>query len=201
MQEDNCPICELIHNRTQKSMEAFLYESVNDPALRSQICNSNGLCNFHAYMLMDNGDPLAHALIYNDLLEMSIKQIKRPIINKKPEKSYQSHPDCLFCRQEKAAEDVYIKCFIEAFNDNDFCLKYEQQALLCLPHLELIKEYKNTDKIIETTLQKYKSLMGNLMEIKRKNDYRFSGEPWTEEEKAAWKKAVSVVNAKRGLKK
>ena len=62
------------------------------------------------------------------------------------------------------------------------------------------RDQKNVEKIKETTLQKYEDLMYQLSEIRRKNDYRFSGELWSGQEKTAWKRAVSIINALRGIK-
>lgn len=202
MKEERCPICELIFDRIKRSMDGFLYEGINDPMLRDKICKSNGLCNYHAYMLMDMGDPLAHALIYHDLLERAMHYIQAPSI-KQQAGIYQSHPDCLFCRQAKESEDIYMKAFISAFGDEEFRTRYMDGGLLCVPHLELIKterKQKNIEKIKEATLHKYEDFIHQLSEIRRKNDYRFSGEPWSEQEKTAWKRAVSIINALRGIR-
>ncbi len=201
MQNNQCPICDLIHNRIQRSMDGFLYESVNDVSIRKKICNSNGFCNYHAYMLMEMGDPLAHALIYSDLLKKAIDNIRGN--SSKQNSLYQSHNDCIFCKQAKESEDTYIIAFADAFADAEFKEKYIGEGMLCLSHLELIKNLKRRgiDKIVTITLEKYGSLIDDLSEIKRKNDYRFSSEGWTEQEKAAWKKAVNIINAIKGIRK
>jgi len=182
-------------------MDGFLYESVNDISLRKNICNSNGLCNFHAYMLMEMGDPLAHALVYSDLLKKAIDNMSG--INLKQNNLYQSHNDCLFCKQAKESEDTYIIAFADAFEDTEFKEKYISGGMLCMPHLELIKNLKRheVDKIVDISLEKYRGLINDLSEIKRKNDYRFSSENWTEQEKTSWKRAVKVINAQKGITK
>lgn len=90
LKNNNCPICELVHKKTVQSMEGFLYESANDTAIRNKINHSNGLCNYHAYMLMERGDPLAHAIIYTDLLRKAAYNIRSP----NSRLQYQSHADC-----------------------------------------------------------------------------------------------------------
>lgn len=200
MKNDNCPICELVHKRTVQSMDGFLYESVNDGTIRNKISHSNGLCNFHAYMLKDMGDPLAHAIIYTDLLRKAAHNIRSPNIRQALQ--YQSHEECLFCLQEHESESTYIKAFIVAFPDQEFKKQYQDNGLLCLPHLELVKNSKVfSDKIMDITLEKYDILINQLQEIKRKFDYRYSTELWTEQEKTAWNRAVAAINAGRGLKK
>ena len=203
MQDDRCPICEMIHDRVQRGMEGFLYESVNDPVLRDHFRNSNGLCNYHAYMLMDIGDPLAHALIYNELVKRSVQHMRMPPI-KRQAGVYQSHPNCYFCQQAEEGESTYIKAFASSFGDDEFSARYISGGLLCIPHLELLKiggGHKNAEQIIEATLQKYQAVIHQLSEIVRKNDYRFSSEPWPKQERTAWKRAVFIINACKGIRK
>lgn len=201
MQNDQCPICELVNDRIKRSMDGFLYESVNDVTIRKNICSSNGFCNYHAYMLMEMGDPLAHALIYSDLLKKAIDNMSGASL--KQNSLYQSHNDCLFCKQAKESEDIYIIAFANAFKDTEFKDKYISGGMLCIPHLELIKNLKwlEADKTVDISIEKYRGLINDLSEIKRKNDYRFSSEVWTEQEKVAWKKAVKVINSTKGIRK
>lgn len=197
MQQEQCPICELIYKRTLQSMEAFLYERVNDITIRAEICNSNGFCNHHAYMMMDIGDPLAHALIYSDLLKDGINSINAPNA-----KQSNTNGLCLFCRQSKKSEGIYTEAFADAFKGGEFSRRYSEGGLLCVPHFKIIRNLqKRTDKtqIEEITLVKYKTLIRQLSEIKRKSDYRFSHELWSRQEASAWKRAVYAVNAKRGI--
>ena len=42
-------------------------------------------------------------------------------------------------------------------------------------------------------------MITELDEIQRKNDYRYTGEEWTEGERTAWKRAVAVINDRVGL--
>ena len=142
MRDGECPICGLIQDRTKKSMDGFLYESVNDPLLRDKICKSGGFCNYHAYMLMDMGDPLAHALIYSDLLNGAIRNFQTPLL-KKQEGIFQSHSDCPFCLQAAECEEIYIRAFADSISDDDFKTRYIESGMLCLAHLEMIKMGKN----------------------------------------------------------
>ena len=198
---NDCPVCNLIHDRIVKSMDGFLYEGVNDSGLRKKICESNGLCNYHAHMLMKMGDPLAHALIYTDLLkEASGKMLAATV---KKHSLYQTQNKCFYCEQAQDGESAYILAFINAFQNDAFVEKYNREGLLCLPHLELVRNVRNrsdTRCIVQTTLNKYQSLIDCLSEIIRKHDYRFSDEIWTQQEKAAWKNAIDIINGREGIR-
>lgn len=198
IKDNQCPICALLLEFTDRAMDSFLYESVNDPSLREKIMQSHGLCNFHSRMLLKKGDPLAHALIYIDLLNQTLTEIKS--LNMNALSVYGKHSDCIFCKNEKSSEKLYAVGFLAAYQDKEFAKKYEDDGMLCVSHTKLIIESSSKSQaniinnIINTTEQKYKSLLNDLYEIKRKNDYRFNNEPWTESERTAWKKAVAVIN-------
>ena len=56
LKEDGCPICAIIKKAIHKSMDDFLYEQVNDPAIRKQIKESFGFCNRHAWQFQKLGN-------------------------------------------------------------------------------------------------------------------------------------------------
>ena len=76
-----------------------------------------------------------------------------------------------------------------------------------MPHIKLILENASKsqmnilDSILKVTEDKYGKLVYDLSEIKRKNDYRYKDEEWTESERKAWKKAIAVINKFDVLKK
>ncbi len=205
MKDNQCQICTLSSKLIDNAMDGFLYESVNDPYLREKIKKAHGLCNFHSKMLIEKGDPLAHALIYSDLLAQAISEIDSR--NTNALSTYDKHTDCIFCERVKSSEKIYAKAFLSAYEDKDFATKYSESGMLCLPHIKLMLENSSktqsiiANNILQVTRQKYSELLNDLNEIRRKNDYRFSNEPLTESERTAWKKAVAVLNTFYVLKK
>ena len=197
--DDQCPICRLMLDRISQHMDSFLYESVTDRDLRKTIREERGFCNFHAHMLLKKGDPLAHALVYADLIGEAAHHLQ----SKKAKPAYQHHEGCIFCKQANDAETRYLSVFADGFGKKDFATQYTKSGLMCVPHLELIRNQKhkaNVAVIIQITLQKYEMLLSHLSELRRKHDYRFNREPWTDEEKAAWSSAVDVLVAKEGIR-
>ena len=195
MENGNCPVCEMVNFRIAEALERFLYEGVNTPHVRYKVEKSNGFCKRHAHMLLKLGDPLTHAILYHDLMNNVIKNIGE----KSNKTDYSNHKNCIFCAQNASNEDAYIKAFLEFYENDKFRQRYEQASTLCVVHLTEIKKIKFANKgivkkITEKTLEKYKELNGHLSEIKRKNDYRHTDEEWTEEEIAAWQRAVAIFN-------
>ena len=198
MQDNHCPICSLLDKMVDGVMESFLYESVNNPGLRDKIKKAHGLCYLHSKMMMEKGDPLAHALVYSDLIIQAIDEISKKNINAFA--AYDKHDECIFCQNVNKSEAIYAKAFLSAYQDKEFEEKYLEEGLLCMSHVKLIHE--NTSKsqmnilnsILKVTEDKCGKLVYDLSEIKRKNDYRYKDEEWTESERKAWKKAVAVIN-------
>lgn len=198
MQDNCCPICELIKKRTLQSMNAFLYESVNDIGIRKELNEARGLCNHHSAMLLAMGDPLSHAIMYGDLIKEAVHDAEHD--NYQP---YDDHSGCRYCKASLRAETTYATAFLYDYPDDEFQEKYKGSGMLCMSHLHMIQvssEKNKLERIYKTirsdTLEKYDYLMTCLSEIRRKNDYRFSDEEWTEDEKSAWKKAVGVINGR-----
>jgi len=227
LKDDACPICALINRNVDNFIDALLYESVNDIKIREDIKNSKGYCNYHAWKLQSFGDPLAHAIIYSDLIVSLIHEIdvflratkrcenienffglkKENIKMLKRLKDYlASDNGCPICSMVRDWEKEYILSFVEYVGrDKGFREKFKAGGFLCVPHMFKLLEYcrdKSTVKeIMVVQLDKYKKLLNLLNEIKRKSDYRFVNEPKSDEEKVAWIRAVEKWVGEPGIKK
>lgn len=192
MKNRKCPICALIEKNTDQSIKTYLYECVMDPKLHERIVKMRGFCASHSRRFTENGDPLAHAIIYKDILHKAKKDISR-----RDFAEYTEHSECIFCKEERDNEKFYVSGFADAYEDADFRKQYQDEGLLCIHHLGKIYEAapKIYPEIEKDTLRKYEHLMDNLEEIQRKSDYRFTDEPWTDEEKVAWKVASATVGS------
>ena len=200
MIDDNCPVCSLMKERTHRAMDNFLYECANLPDIRLKIKKEGGFCERHSKELRNFGDPLAHAILYQDLFDEALKKLdgtkgKLSLFGKKEE-----HRECFFCQKERTGEAHYTKAMAEASVDEAFLKKYEECGMLCLSHLKMALKVraKNPQKVQEMkqiTVKKYDAMLNSLKEIMRKHDFHFKHEPLTEQEKKDWKKAVDVFNS------
>ena len=197
MENNTCPICDMVEYRYNETVDRFFYENVNTPHLRYKIEKANGFCTYHAQKLSERNDPLTHAILYHDFLQNVIEQGD----NKKSKIDFHNHKKCFFCENVMMNEEDYTKAFAEFLKNDAFREKYIEKSMLCVTHLMMIKNVKFKDKksfnkAYEATIEKYKALNENLSELKRKNDYRYVKEEWTEEEKLSWKKAIDVFNGR-----
>lgn len=202
MKDGKCPICEFTEYRMNEAFDRFLYEGVNSPHLRYKIEKANGFCSYHAHKLRELRDPLTHAILYHDFMHNVIENIG----DKKNKIRYDKHEKCFFCENVQMNETDYTNAFAEFFENEKFREKYMGNTVLCVPHLTAIRNLKFKNRkavknLTEVTLKKYRHLNENLSEIKRKNDYHYTDEEWTEEAKTAWQRAVDIFNGKEYILK
>jgi len=207
--KEGCPICYLVKKNTHKFMDDFLYESVNDPGVREDIKASQGFCNRHAWQLQKLGDGFGQAIVYNDLMNIVLKQIneldesfsiKELLRSINP--GVAAKKICMFCKQEIDAVERYVSVFWESFNDPEFSFHYKDSFGLCLPHLALAlkkcKSKKLGTELIDIETGKISGLIAELKEFMRKHDYRFSKEKFGKEGDS-WIRAIEKLIGKEGV--
>lgn len=202
---DSCPVCALTMEKLKRRIDAFLYECVNDVRLRRQINASHGFCGHHAFMLMNAGDPVAHAVLYGTFLDAECTELaKTPPVAAKHAKSAGLGGGCMFCDFVAECEQSYAGAFGRFFSDPEFSGVYRQSGILCVPHLHTaqaaMKDLEAIAQLRGSTEGKYAKIAADLSEIRRKSDYRYSSEKWTASERTAWKKAVQIMNGFEGCK-
>lgn len=204
MNGDHCPVCSLIKERNHSAMDNFLYECANLPDIRLKIKQEGGFCQRHSKELRLFGDPLAHAIIYQDLFEVALENL-----DSKPKKAFfggkvgGGQSSCFFCRKEQTSEEHFTKGMADAASNQEFLEKYEKEGMLCIPHLKAVLQIRAKDrnavlKMKQSTLNKYDKMLGSLKEIMRKHDFHYTNEPLTDQEREDWQRAVTVF---QGLEK
>jgi hypothetical protein len=75
-EKPSCPVCQLTLLKVEKYMDALVYESVNDIAVRERLRRSLGWCAPHGRQWLRQGDALGTALIYNDIFTQVQKTLE-----------------------------------------------------------------------------------------------------------------------------
>mgnify|MGYP000386243763 CR=1 FL=1 len=184
-----CPVCTLAARAVDGFLRSFLYEGVNDVGLRARLRTAGGFCHPHAWQLQRLGDPLAHALLYQDLVD---DRLSRPgAFAPSPAPG----PDrCPACGLAADAAHRYLSGLVEALADPAFRARYEGAFGLCLPHLARALDLPRLpgpvrDFLLDCARRQGQRLREQLAEIIRKSDYRHAHEP-RGPEKDAWVRAV-----------
>lgn len=202
MTDGACPICAQTEHNIRQTMRSVLYESMTDPEIRQTIKDARGFCRHHSQMFLEEGDPLSHAIVYGDALRSALHDVVGDQYH-----YYEDRQSCYFCDMAKTMEETYVTACCQALHEDEFFQAYLDGGLLCMTHLhamELSSQHeKNGEeffvKVAQATIDKYQVMIHELDEIQRKSDYRNTGEAWTEGEKTAWRRAVSVIHDRVGI--
>ncbi len=196
LEAGGCPLCRCLAEATKRYLTNLLYEFVNDPRTRDQLRAAGGFCREHSWVLQRMGDPLAHSIIYADLIDAFCTELDQTsgVLRGGPSLlGTEKDRICAVCREEAAMEDRYVDGLLGALRNGAFRDKYRQAGYLCLPHFR--KAYgRNRNKEERAFLAEVQSaylsgLSSELKEFIRKSDYRYAHElPGTERD--AWIRAV-----------
>lgn len=209
LERPDCPICVLREKAVDGYMDTLLYEEVNDVGVREQIRKARGFCRLHSWQLRAMGDPLAHAIIYRDLINDALKMLSGSLMGhvKLAGRSFlrgtksleilagslKQKTQCPVCRRARETEVRYLSSLLNYLRgDKGMREAYEKSDGLCFPHF--IEALENSDTVVaEYLIAKERALLQGLAEdlerLRQKFDYRFSGKPWAGEEDS-WIRAV-----------
>lgn len=199
-----CPLCDLDNASVQKHMTDMLYESVNDRSLRKRLEKQKGFCALHGELLLEHGDALGIAILHVDQIQLLLDYLNNAgsifsKIKNTDHAGWIDHASCIICEVRRMAEKRHIENFIDLIDDNTMKEYLEKFPGFCAKHLFRVLEKLNNQTHVKYLLKlhigKYGSLLEDLKELCRKNDYRFHLEP-SGKEADSWQKAVYVVSGK-----
>jgi len=180
---EGCPLCFLVQKSIRSYMENFLYESVNDFAIRKMIREKGGFCEDHFLQLTTYRDLLGISIIVEDL----IKNFVIPNLKKKEIPKLKS---CLFCEKEEEYENTYILSLDEIFkNQETFNLWKDKAHDFCIPHKEKIK------KILPELYKKIEPFLSN--KEKKYPDYYYKSFYWDKDYSEIFLKKIRLIESKK----
>ncbi|MDD3926375.1 MAG: DUF6062 family protein [bacterium] len=197
-----CLLCTLEERYARKYLEMMLYEMVNDIDTRKELTLSRGCCRHHAHLLAGMGDGLGAAIIYSDQVELFLQFIDREAeagqrgAAKGISTRWNDHPECPVCLREREAGERFARALLNGLKKTEMRNAFAGGTGLCVSHflrtMESVKDRGTRDFLFTAQRTILQSLLADLDEFKRKNDYRFRHEPFGRE-KDAWKRAISML--------
>ena len=211
MNADGCVVCRLADRQLERIIDSLRYERIDDYEIRRKIHQSGGFCREHALRILEQGDPLLHAIIYSRLCEQKVETLRsgEDIASRRSSSDGRKRfgareglrapngSECLICEGLRELEDRVLP-LIPMFYDCDetFRKAFDERGHLCVPHLEAVFSKSKPDAspngILSAQIRKYDQLARHLREIERKFDYRYCNETSCEDEKKAWRLAVAL---------
>ena len=103
---------------------------------------------------------------------------------------------CPLCATEASVARHTIETLLEHISEEEVKAAYRESDGLCVPHLLQAAEHADSRKVFSRLVllqaERYESIIGELDEFIRKNDYRFGDEPMGEEG-TAWLRAIALL--------
>jgi len=213
LEEDGCVICNLVLRVLDQYFDSLVYERVNDIGVRGDLRQSQGFCAAHGEMLRAAGSVPGSAIIHRDLIQSLINGLNnesnltgtqhnwlKELLNMEDQHHNPILPPanpCPACVLVYQNEQLNIDVLLENWDDDILRTAFKESSGLCLPHLRMVlgqaKDRKKFDQLKQVQLDILQSLLSELDEFIRKQDYRFSHEQ-VGDERDSWSRAINMVS-------
>jgi len=227
--QPGCPLCRLADQWVGRYLDSLMYENVNDPGLRETLARSLGFCNEHAWRFagLSGGASLGIALIYRSLINriagalerarytapasLPWQRVREGLDREQPSgaaraliQSLEPQAGCPACSHRDEMETTTLTAVVAGLGQD----RGLQEALraaggLCLPHLRRAFQLARTAAAFETLQAMMRDQMATLLseldEFIRKNDYRFQHEGFGPEGNS-WRRAVAWLVGAEGTR-
>ena len=207
LKKEGCAVCRLIEDAAHSYLDNLLYELVNDPSVQQELRDSLGLCNRHAYQMLEFGDGLGTAILYRVVVEEELARLDKLSKKGRPSSGLSSllgrgdadgslpepGAGCMVCRAEEEAEERYLQVLLEGARDGSLKGLLDGPGAVCIRHLGRAAEQAGGSlprALQERARAELVDLKNGLEKYVRHKDYRFKDEPWGKE-RDSWRRAVS----------
>jgi hypothetical protein len=204
--QTSCPVCFLVSRMLNQYFDWLAYESVNDLDVRARLRRSLGYCAPHGRLWREQGDVLATAIIYNDVLT-EVRRVLReygPALANGDGGSLSSRlrgmfgagqagggaaalaealapaGPCPACEETLQLEKRTIEAYAKGLAKPEFVEADRVHAMgLCLPHLRAVLPLAGGagGALVEAYTARLDDTSAQLAEVIRKGDYRYAREP------------------------
>lgn len=218
--ERGCPVCRLLEQSSRKTLDALLYEQVNDPESRQTLVASRGFCNWHTWMMREmQVSRLGVALIGHHLLVEAIRAVGNRAAPAEPNWRqlfrqgtpqgaeglsawWRAGKGCPVCARLQRSERDSLRVLLDYFDEEEFAGQFARSGGLCIPHLcralDGAPEHRSLPALIAAHCARWTALQAELDEFIRKHDYRFASEPMGAEGDS-WSRTLEVLAGRPGL--
>jgi len=222
--EPGCPVCSRLERGALKTLDALLYEQVNDPVTRGHLIASHGFCNWHAWMLPRVPNSASGvAIVYRHLLQDTLEQVQaarrvsRPRGRRRWLRDLFACPPkeggpilawrdkkrgCSLCTSARRSEHDDLRTILEFVGEAEFAEAFARSGGLCLPHLSAAiaigRDHPNADTLLVTQEARWRDLLWELGEFARKFDYRYADEA-RGREGSSWQRVLELFVGRAGV--
>lgn len=221
--QPGCAICHLLRRDAERSLDALLYEYVNDPEVRAAFRARRGLCNEHSWQLASHtGNLLGIALLYRGVIDEVLTAFRQTLPQPGPaegasaswlrdlprqaihvlNRALQPGRKCMICESLAGAEGQYLQVLSEYVTDEKLLKAYRDSDGLCLPHFrKMLKTTQAPDRsalLVSVQFAIWSRLYADLQEFIDKSDYRRISEA-KGIEGDSWRRAIRGTAGEDGV--
>ena len=193
LRQPGCAVCRLGAGAVRRYLESLCGEQVTDPQARKRWQEARGLCAGHAAQFDALAPRLTVAILYEDL----VRQMERDLdgwAGPRPRPALPAR--CPACASAAQQEERSLRVLAGSIDAPELAEAYRASAGLCRTHTAALLTRlpaPSRRRVVAEDKERLQRLLHELGEVKRKHDYRFTGEPWGEE-KSAPGRAVAKIS-------
>ncbi len=222
---EGCPVCLVVLEYMQQSMDSWQYEGFSDVEHRHELIRSRGFCPLHTWQLAQLNTAFQLALVYSGVLPDVLARLKedaarqneqeRPSRWSKWWKRWSRRPattyaqpvfdHCPFCQTRASIEQRLISTLLEQLQSEEIRTLMSQSTGLCLLHFtQAHHQAEERDPVQLRSLLECQQIclqriLEEIQELVRKHDYRFRDEA-RGNEMTSWRRAAEFCAGNPGVR-
>ncbi|MCL4247521.1 MAG: hypothetical protein KJ065_05185 [Anaerolineae bacterium] len=214
-----CPVCRLLSLDAQRFLDSLLYENTMDIGIQQGMRASRGLCNTHAWQLLEyKGNAAGIAVLSEAVLDELISLLRsdgspaasarslRGLISKRDgtqtAAALDARQGCLCCGLLDRTEANYLQTIADHFAEGPMQEAFRVSEGLCLPHFRqfvpLLRDPALLRTAIEAQANIWQHLKDELEQYLRQSGARATDEPMGAEGDS-WQRAILAIAGDRRL--
>lgn len=204
-----CPLCRLADRAERNFIDSLSYERVLDLKTRAALQAARGLCAAHSRQWQNlQGGALGVAIVYRvavlDLLretEAALQPsggfLRRGRDAAQLARDLEASGPCPVCEIGHSTAQRFADLLLKDIAAPEVQALLQACGGLCLPHLRMTLSQPGAGKtyrqVLDAQRAAWQTLLGEVDEFIRKNDYRFRHEPLTDQEADSWIRAIDTL--------
>ncbi len=224
---EGCPVCTVTFEYVELLIDSWEYEGFSDIEHRHELIRSRGFCPLHTWQLAQRSNAFRLGLIYSEVLADVVQELHHnynrlatPDGAVSKHKSlfdgwwrrwrhqadeHPAHTQCPLCRSRATIEQRLISTLVQQLHAEEIRTLFSQSTGLCLLHFAQARQQAEAvdppvlRHLLACQLTCIQRVLGEVRELVRKHDYRFSNEP-RGNEMTSWRRAAQLCAGNRGVR-
>lgn len=207
-----CALCRMTKHETHRFIDGILYESSTEPEVQNHVRASRGMCNRHAWQMLEiKQSLLSVAILYEQALDEVIdllggqlptaRGMLERLMSNENVLAARLEPDkpCMCCLHIEDFEKRHFDVLASNLDDDKFRDAYLQSDGLCLPHLirvlRAVRDSRSADLLARTQREKWSHLQVELNMFIDKHALHFGKNAIQEmgDEKDSWRRVLALI--------